>query len=334
MRIPVRQLSGEEKILEVEAELTIRELKERLLRDLQVERSLDPLSAMLSEVDLLMAGEKLENLDETLENLAATRDLSTSCGLDMCFYLSPPIETASLLESGLAVEDLRAVQVPSGVERLDPHAFARCRSLVTVSLPDVQVLKVAAFSGCSSLLSVSIPSVIIIGPQAFKECTSLTTITLGAATTIGNQAFKNCSALTRIDLPDSVTYLWEEAFMGCKSLSNVTLSTSLQLINAFTFRACRLLPAIYIPPSVQKINYGAFCDCSALRDLSIPDSVKQIGPSCFRGCASLSQVTLSHGTSLEIDAFDPCVHVLHGAMPRASPAEACESRTQFRTGSS
>lgn len=86
---------------------------------------------MLSEVDLLMAGEKLENLDETLENLAATRDLSTSCGLDMCFYLSPPIETASLLESGLAVEDLRAVQVPSGVERLDPHAFARCRSLVS-----------------------------------------------------------------------------------------------------------------------------------------------------------------------------------------------------------
>ena len=48
MRIPVRQLSGEEKILEVEAELTIRELKERLLRDLQVERSLDPLSVTCS----------------------------------------------------------------------------------------------------------------------------------------------------------------------------------------------------------------------------------------------------------------------------------------------
>ena len=80
-----------------------------------------------------MAGEKLENLDETLENLAATRDLSTSWWSGHVFlFESTHRDRKPLLESGLAVEDLRAVQVPSGVERLDPHAFARCRSLVSL----------------------------------------------------------------------------------------------------------------------------------------------------------------------------------------------------------
>ena len=65
----------------------------------------------------------------------------------------------------------------------------------------------SAFAGCRSLTSVSIPnSVTSIGSSAFSGCRSLTSVSIpNSVTSIESYAFSGCSGLTSVSIPNSVT---------------------------------------------------------------------------------------------------------------------------------
>ena len=92
----------------------------------------------------------------------------------------------------------------------------------------VKEIRRYAFAACKSLTSINIPdSVTVIGHGAFTICTALTSINIpNSVASIGSYAFAACKSLTSINIPDSVTTVGENIFNHCQSLAtNLKLMT-------------------------------------------------------------------------------------------------------------
>ena len=122
------------------------------------------------------------------------------------------------------------------VANIGYKAFAECRSLTSVSIPDnVTSIGDNAFAGCSSLTSVNIPDgVRSIGVAVFAGC-SLTSVKIpNSVTSIGDYAFSFCR-LSSVNIPSSVTSIGEYAFFECNSLTSVSIPNSVKSISKSTF---------------------------------------------------------------------------------------------------
>ena len=83
----------------------------------------------------------------------------------------------------------------------------------------------SAFAACRSITSVTIPdSVTSIGNSAFEDCNDLTHVTIpDSVTSIGFKAFRACTSLISMTIPDSVTSIGDRAV----SYTHLTLPTIL-----------------------------------------------------------------------------------------------------------
>ncbi len=110
------------------------------------------------------------------------------------------------------------------VTSIGDHAFFKCSSLTSVTIPEsVTSIGSSAFYRCSSLASITIPEgVTSIGKYAFGGCSSMTSITIPeGVTSIGFMAFSDCSSLTSISIPSSVTSIGPFAFYDCSCLTEI-----------------------------------------------------------------------------------------------------------------
>lgn len=132
-----------------------------------------------------------------------------------------------------------------------------------------------------------------IGLCAFKDCTSLESIDIpNTVTEIYNQSFEGCSALRNIDLSNSVKIIAEGSFLGCTSLKTIDLPNSVTDINSNAFNGCVSLKSIDIPDSVTLIGFNAFKNCISIESIDIPNSVTSIGDYAFYGCKSLKKINM------------------------------------------
>ena len=199
------------------------------------------------------------------------------------------------------------------VTSIRQHAFRKCTSLTSITLPDsIATIARGAFNGCSSLTAVVIPdSVTSIGHKAFAGCTSLK---LEPTQEIEMSNFKyrllmhNHLAMVvdcygepeAIDVPSEihhegviyrVTSIGDFAFNICSSLRAITIPDGVMSIEYRAFFGCQSLTNITIPNSVKSIGTEAFYDCSSLTSIVIPDSVTSIEWWAFCGCKSLTDIT-------------------------------------------
>ena len=220
------------------------------------------------------------------------------------------------------------VDIPAEIEGLPVKstrdwAFADCKSLTSISVPDsVNAIGNGAFSGCSSLASINIPnSVTTIRGSAFCNCLSLTSITIPeSVTSIEIAAFSGCSSLTNITIPDLVASIGDHAFYNCSSLTNITVSENnkyFSSLNGVLFNKDKTELITYpngnerteytIPDSVTSIIEGAFAYCSNLITVKIPDSVTDITDKTFYVCSSLTSVIIPDSvTHIGYNAFKYC----------------------------
>jgi len=147
----------------------------------------------------------------------------------------------------------------TGVETIEPHAFAGCSQLKNLILPEtLKTIGNEAFRNDSALTAITIPATVTsIGNNVFIYCIALESATI-LNSAIGSQQFANCTALKNVTISDNVTTIGDNAFWACTNLTNIT-----------------------IPDNVTTIGYSSFWDCTNLKDvtvnwqtpLSVPSSV-------------------------------------------------------------
>lgn len=240
------------------------------------------------------------------------------------------------LESDTKKIDLDLSQT-TGLTTLDKAAFALCRSLITLTLPDtVKDIKAHAFQNCTNLLSLNIPdSVTHIGHAAFKQCYSLKSITIpDSVTSVGDDVlcyyeynlngdrtecdneqarlklFEDCVTLESVTLPKNLTfYSSHYMFSECKRLSSVTISGETPAdgvvilpentpeIGPYMFWGCSNLKNVTIPHGATRISFCAFDRCSKLENVTILDGVTAIGMDAFRYCTKLKDITIPNSVT-------------------------------------
>ena len=200
------------------------------------------------------------------------------------------------------------------------RALKDCKSLTSVSLPNVTTIEGYAFTGLGLLASVSLPKAVLIGESAFSGC-PLTSITLPCATTISEGAFYSCHSLASVSLPKA-NEIGDSAFQLCSSLVEVSFPNvtkvgnhafddagiaSISLPNATTIGEyaffTRSLTNVSLP-NATTLGEGAFCSAS-VSSVSLPNATKICGEA-FWGCSSLTSVALPSATEIGQYAFNDC----------------------------
>lgn len=173
------------------------------------------------------------------------------------------------------------------VTHIGSYAFAGCRSLSRINLPDSLVsIGKSAFLGCASLKTVEVPtSVYIIGSDAFTDCVSIEILTInsdylgrfsnslvnlktvtiqGGSLVIPKEAFMNCKSLVTVNMSDTVKHIGDRAFYGCTNLTEFNLSSNITTIGAGAFESCKALSSLTLSSSLRGVGEGAFDGCETL----------------------------------------------------------------------
>ncbi len=216
------------------------------------------------------------------------------------------------------------------VKVIGAYSFSNCDQLKKVEIPSgVATLEDEAFSHCDNLTEVAISeSVTSIANGMFYQCPAMTDIRVneknpaycsvdGVLYTKDKSKLVRCpSTKAECQIPDSVTSLGDSAFAGNKLLTAVDIPDGVTIIPYQSFRGCSGLKRVGLPDGVTSIGSGAFLDCSSLTELNIPESVTEFKNDVFMGCSSLTKVKIPDGvTTLPQCLFERCVNLKTAEIP-------------------
>lgn len=178
-----------------------------------------------------------------------------------------------------------AAQVPEGVQKIARLAFADCRGVTEIYLPD-SVLEIGgeAFARCVNLRRLRLSRGLVrIGSGMASGCAALTEIDLpGTLTDIGEYTFSR-SGLTSLTIPAGVTMVRRRAFADCAGLREVTVAGDTELtyevfarsgvetlrlqggkVVSSTFEGCDRLTTVYARQPIAALPKGEVKDAALL----------------------------------------------------------------------
>ncbi len=184
---------------------------------------------------------EVDNFEEEYEGIEIAYEDSNKCGDNISYTFDNGILTISGSggmynydyennKSPFCENDaIEQVIIEDGVTNVGEYAFYLCKNIKTVEFP-ASLLRIDknAFSFCNSLTSITIPSgVAYIGVGAFSYCSRLSTATItGNVTVINKGTFFVCNALRKVYLPASITIIDESAFGSCANMREVYFAGS------------------------------------------------------------------------------------------------------------
>eukprot|EP00980_Cylindrotheca_fusiformis_P002583 scaffold609_cov130-Cylindrotheca_fusiformis.AAC.19 len=201
--------------------------------------------------------------------------------------------------------------------KLGEATFHYCTAMQSVELPEgLEVIEPLVFSRCESLTTVKISSsVTTILHKAFARCERLTHVEFahhGHLTTLGRSAFWGCCSIETLRIPPSVISINDDTFRSCSGLKYIELSPTLKRIGSGAFLGCESLEYIKIPPSVVFLGDHVFQKCCSLSHIRLPPNIDtkncRVTLSSFSGCRDLLSIELPEGFEFSPRGMDGRQH--------------------------
>lgn len=210
-------------------------------------------------------------------------DIASWCNISLSDYSAPLQYAKNLYVNGELITNL---VIPEGVTVIPHHAFAKQKSIVSVSIPEsLEVIQDLAFDGCS------ISDVHLTNLSSW--CNVVIYDMYDSPLCIADNIYINNELITQLVIPDDVTTINDFVFYGLKNITDITISSSVTAIGRYAFGYCRDLENVFFnSPKLVSIESYAFSDCEKLLQLYIPDSVSHIGEGIIKNCYGLTRISL------------------------------------------
>lgn len=203
-------------------------------------------------------------------------------------------DTSVLID--LIQRNITSIDIPYGITQIGDHAFRGCTNLIDVSIPNtVEHIYNSAFEG-SGLRSINLPpSVRFLGGSCLKN-TKIQHLYIPntISQTYGNfntalDVFSYNSSLISVTFqePADFTQIPSGMCQQCPKLRTVNIPQTVTKIWQYAFRNCYELSKIVIPESVIEIGNNAFYDVSFGMSMAMlpttPPTLSQTGNNIFGG---------------------------------------------------
>ena len=225
---------------------------------------------------------------------------------------------------------LDMVIIGNKATRIEDNAFAGCKSLSAVVLPDsVESIGAFAFYECEDLVYVNAAGVKSIGEYAFGYCKALYSVSFASAEKIGLGALYKSDALYSLSLPFVGGSNTENRYIGYifgaesadhnaqfvpASLYSVTVNGCLEIPDR-AFASCQYIGEFDLGEGIEKIGVRAFYSCRSIVEIAMPDSLKAISDDAFFGCDNLMVADLGGASEIGMQAFYGCRALKSVAIP-------------------
>lgn len=204
-------------------------------------------------------------------------------------------------------EELKTVDLPEGLLRIERWAFNQCTKLENITIPKtVTTIADSAFNHCKGLKKIFIPAGVHTMESAFIGCDELEEIIVDTA----NEKYDsrdNCNAVIETAtntlifgckttvIPNTVIKIGDAAFCGLDTIDEFVVPDGIVEIGANAFNGCMKLKAVSLPESLVKIGGYAFHFCRELVKVELPNSLQEIGDNVFGNCDKLAEITIPEG---------------------------------------
>ncbi|MEE0945871.1 MAG: leucine-rich repeat protein [Acutalibacteraceae bacterium] len=192
---------------------------------------------------------------------------------------------------------LSKVTVHSGITAIEYEAFANCKNLAEIVLPDtIEYIGYRAFAETTALEGIELPKELkLIEGRAFSSSGIKTLKMNDKLEEIWWLAFENTANLKAVALPDSLVYLENSAFKN-SGIESVTFGKKLTYIGSSAF-AGTSLKSVTIPEQIEYIGYRAFEKCTQLTEVIIENDEVYIEEYAFMN-SPITHLTLEEGVTL------------------------------------
>ena len=297
---------------------------------------------------------------ESLTRVDYNGTLSDWCGLNFIdMYSNPVYYSHKLYINGrLLIGDIDL----KGVTRINDYVFAGCEDILAVELPyGLEKLGTGAFYGCTNLNYIKYAyNIDDVGDKVFYECSDILTVeVLDGVTklksgilsdssikkliingTIDSSDDYNFSAnpkelvltgngdigtiiqrirgsnLETLIIGDGITSISKNAFTNCAKLSNISIGNSVKTIGASTFSNCDSLEEVYLSDGITDIYGSAFANCDNLKKIHLPNSLTTISGSICEDCKSLEEIVIPKNVeTINSWAFHGCTSLEEVSIP-------------------
>lgn len=159
-------------------------------------------------------------------------------------------------------DDVTAVNLPAGLERIEARAFQNCKNLSVLYIPD-SVIEIgdAAFENCEKLTSINIPaSLLYVGGSAFDGTQWFNANYSGYEVVVfdNKHLYKYNGDDAMVNIPEGIISISSNAFNGKQNLTYVNIPDSVEYFGAYCFYNCTNLKSLCISDTTKYIGDGAF----------------------------------------------------------------------------
>lgn len=195
---------------------------------------------------------------------------------------------------------IKEIDIPAHITSVERYAFAYCKDLVHVSMPDhLSSIGNSAFYQAPMGGALVLNGPVDIEIKAFAQ-TSFESIEIEEVSQLGAWAFSNNTSLKEVILPDTVTTLPSGIFSNTGFVFYEIPSNITNLENQ-VFDKCNHLIAVYIPRSVQSIGIYAFREMESGSCIYLED-------------AAMSSLLISSGSSMNYTSAVSSIAVTNGGV--------------------